>query len=56
MTDSTHAGPITALMVTELRTALISSGLFQGINLIFGGFAHSEGFSGGNPGVVGPGG
>jgi hypothetical protein len=25
MTDGTHADPITALMVTELRTALISS-------------------------------
>ena len=33
MTDSTHADSMTALMVGELRTALISSGLFEGINL-----------------------
>lgn len=33
MTDSTDADSMTALMLSELRTALISSGLFQGINL-----------------------
>jgi hypothetical protein len=33
MTDGIHAGALTALMLSELRTALISSGLFQGINL-----------------------
>jgi hypothetical protein len=33
MTDSTHVGALTALMLSELRTALISSGLFEGINL-----------------------
>lgn len=33
MTDSPPADPMTALMISELRTALISSGLFEGINL-----------------------
>ena len=33
MTDSTDADSMTALMLSELRTALISSGLFEGINL-----------------------
>ncbi len=33
MTDSTHADSMTALMLSEVRTALISTGLFEGINL-----------------------
>jgi hypothetical protein len=33
MTDSTHVGALTALMLSELRMTLISNGLFEGINL-----------------------
>lgn len=33
MTDSTHIGALTALMLSELRMTVISSGLFEGINL-----------------------